>query len=67
METIDQRGATFIFTYYEIRFGIIWFSSVNDTEALVFGFYLLLSTTGLLGALKLVKAISFAYFSICNA
>ena len=28
-----------------IRFGIIRFGSVNDTEASVFGFYLLRSTT----------------------
>ena len=35
---MTNEGATFIFTYYEIRFGIIRFSSVNDTEALVFSY-----------------------------
>ena len=57
METIDQRGGTFIFTYYEIQFSIIWFILVNDNEASVFGFYPLHSSTDFYSRLKSEKKV----------
>ena len=61
---MTNEEATFIFTYYEIRFGIIRFGSVNDTEALVFrlfGFYPLRWTTDFKGQIRGSKGLRFGF------